>query len=318
MLHWTGLRVRRLSTRSVPRRRLWAAATLVLLSSACGGPSSGSAAPATASALTTSSPSSSSDGLEGAFDLPRSVGYAGTRWTIETFQSEPAGDGSIVDLGVTVENGLDDVSFAFPAGLVSLVLGDAISVTATSFADGQDRLELSPESSVETTIRFELDGSVDLSEVTFEIRERDREPALLPLAGEIPPEYPQELSIDGTTHLAGTDYNPVRVEPLSVEIDLDDGRDRVSEGQRFVRFLIRVTGTSDSLGGSVVNHQMFRLIEDGIPRSPRNVEGGGAVGADDAIDVVVLFEIDAGWEAIVFRAGRDDMEQATWEVAEAS
>ena len=259
---------------------------------------------------------------------PRTTTYIGTRWTVEDARASseaPTGttpDDAVTYLYVTVavENTLRDTALRLPGGLFHLRSPEG----AVSRSEGLLTTELDATVSIEPgevltgDLVFEFERAVEPSDLTLTIQERGREPAVLPLSGDLPaPPHSTGAEIASnraTVTGAGSfrDARDVLVEPLGVDVGLDDGRRRSDVGTYFVFAEVRAHGVDLPAG---IGASMFHLEVDGVSRSTSRTEGGNRIRPGEAIDRLAVFEVPLEAEQLVLVVGRPGDEQARFPIA---
>ena len=257
----------------------------------------------------------------------RTTTYIGTRWTVEDARasseaptgSEPDDDVTYVYVTVAVENTLRDTALRLPRGLFHLRSPEgAVSRSEgllTTELDSTIRIE--PGEVLTGDLVFEFERAVEPSDFTLTIQERGKEPAVLPLSGDLPaPPHPTGVEISSSRETvtgAGSfrDARDVVVEPLDVDVGLDDGRRRSDVGTYFVFVELRAHGVDLPAG---IGASMFHLEVDGVARSTSRTEGDNRIRPGEAIDRRAVFEVPLDAEQLVLVVGRPGDEQARFPI----
>jgi len=288
-------------------RRILLAATLV-------------AAPSLSTAVAAfgSTPPASPDTAE----LPRSLTYAGTQWTIESAAFDPgAGDAPpTVRLDFSVVSQLETYGISVPMELLAVELPDGALVRATNL-DGMSseyHVDLDPGATASGSAVFEVADTddVDLSRVSFVIDEPDHTPATLPLAGPVPPQtFPMPVDASGTTGpIAGTCSSDERVE-LTVNgatETLDLGPQRAADGTAFLTLDLRIAAVAGPLGFACVDGAFLRLAAGNAVLEPiSGTDVSESLDVGTTIDTTVAFAVSLDVTTFELRIGANGTTTAT-------
>ncbi len=257
----------------------------------------------------------------------RTTTYIGTHWTVHDARasseppdgSDPDDDTTFVYVPVEVENTLEETSLRLPGGMFLLRSDDGEVSRSEGLlqAELESRLRLEPGEVVEGDLVFAFERTVDPADLTLTIEESGKQPAVLPLAGEVPaPPHATDGQIVGdrqtATTVVGAGTPPeVEIEPLGVTFGLDHGSTRSDAGTYFVVLDVRVHGLTPrtSIGGG-----LFRLEVDGVPRSHEDRQGGTFVGEGEAVDQLVVFEVPVDADELELVAGQSGEQQARYPI----
>lgn len=264
-----------------------------------------------------------------AVELPRSVNYAGFRWTVDaaTLDSagrDPSGDseGPTARLDFTVVSSLDTVEVTYRAEHLALRYPDGTLVRATRFHLGakgaRDRLAVGPGERSTGSAVFRVNERTDLSVLAFTIDVRSATPAVLPLSGEIPPDpYPIAGSVSGRSG-AIADWEStepeVEVEAVAARAALDYAQLRAPRGEMLLVIRIRISGVEGRRHEGRVDDDFFRLIVGDLRLSPAyKARAAAAPGASTELDVV--FSVPLGSTSMTLTAGQRGTEAARFPVS---
>lgn len=249
--------------------------------------------------------------------LPRSVGYAGLSWTITAATIDP--NRPEVRLDITVASSLGQ-NVTYPVSLLALSRPGKALVRAEHFLIGSGEhnlLQIGSGEKVSGTAVFEPPDTVDLSAVSFTIDAEDATPALLPLAGPVPPDlYPLVGTTSGQSDRIPDwegDEAQVVVEAQTVKAALDYGAHRAPRGSIFVIIDVRIFG-AEGTPGARVNDEFFRLQADGINVGPTenfNIEAA----AGTSKDIEMAFSVPLGATTMTLVAGQDGTRAADFPVS---
>lgn len=264
-------------------------------------------------------------------DLPRTVVYANVAVTVVRLavsnatpatwldpEPEP-GEATHAYAELVLEPELNDPGDAFEVERFTLELSDGTPVV------GEDVAFTSvarPEPGVATSfhVAFPLPEDATVDDGSLVVSEPGRVPARLALSGPpIDDGYPLALTVEGsgTASFAGGCDNAVGTfEVTGAEVDLDAGADhlgdalepnrskRAPEGERWLRVGVEVVAQQGTCGGTIVGHDAFRLLVDGLPTAPLNRAN---VLLDDGAGTALVwgwsFPVDA---TLVLQVGRSD------------
>lgn len=248
--------------------------------------------------------------------VPRSVAYAGTEWTIDGAAWAPGDDvvAPSIRLGFRVVNRLEQYGLTVPVELLAIETPDGGLVRGTRLegTPSEYRVELGSGTTAAGTAVFELapgTGVIDVARVSFVIDEAGRTPAVLPLAGPVPPDpYPLSVAVTGTSGpiLGSCSDGTVEIIPTGAVVDLDLGPQRADEGRRFLTVDLRLVAVAGGLGIACVGGPFFRLVAGDETLQP--VDGTSVsetldVGA--TFDTSVTFSIPSDVATVALGIGAD-------------
>lgn len=256
-------------------------------------------------------------------DLPRSIEYAGTEWTIDSaaFHPSAADTPPTVRLGFSVVNQLDSYSISVPTELLALTLPDGVLVRAAEL-DGTPspyHVDLDPGSSATGTAVFELGTDrvePDLAASSFVIDEPGRTPATLPLAGPRPPDrFPIVAAATGASGpVAGTCGPDERVDlaVTGATEALDLGPNRAAVDSAYVSIDLRITALVGPLGWACIDGAFLRLAAgDAVVEPVSGTEVSESVDVGTTVDVTVAFAVPLTITEFELRVGADGATDAT-------
>ena len=222
-----------------------------------------------------------------------------------------------------------DVQVANPTGrqiesdadAISLEVGNDTAGVADDFLSDATGF-IPANETVDGFLAFEVDVDAPVAEAVLVLGAAPDRPARLPLTGVVPePNFPIELRVSGTANGTGpTNGGTIRFELLDATL-FDDlphvdttspTGERADEGEIFLQVHLRATKT-DGRGNDLLADNAFRLLVDGVPRGPfdsaTTPEGSTPTPTaepDVAVDLWVLFAIDAEADAYVLLVGEAD------------
>jgi hypothetical protein len=204
--------------------------------------------------------------------LPRTVTYSGLSYTVleavlenqprpEEFGFVPEGE-FLARLAVQLENTTGQDIF----------IDDRIY--RLRLADGEVYPTLSsgvyappPGATSNLELVFAVPGSADWEGAQLELGAADREPAVLPLTGEVPaPQFPRTVALPAPATVTAPDGS-LQYELLGAALDLDWQGSRVTVGHRYLQLRLRLTNLGGR-SGLAIGPSHFRLLVDGVPLAP--------------------------------------------------
>jgi hypothetical protein len=257
-------------------------------------------------------------------DLPRETTYLGATWTVDEVSYRSAGidelgveTGPAAVVGYTVANtGEGVLDLPMTAERLSLLDGDDFAIPAdTTSAGNGEVLVVGGRSSFEAL--FPLEAGItadDLAAHTFRIGVEGNVPALVPLAGEMPPvDYPMPLDIPVTVdgELIGGSGT---LRAIEADILLDYGEERADEDTRILALTGEVHITDNGAGGTAyVNPDDLGISVDGIRVEQIDAETPPATAdlpAGATASATWVFVIPADGKAGVLHFGSDSPDDA--------
>jgi hypothetical protein len=237
--------------------------------------------------------------LEG---LPRSLTYGGLTYTVTgavlDSQARPEdgifleGDDRLARFKLSILNPTAGFVYADPTW-TRLRLADGAEYNSATFAG----VTLEAGAAEAQELLFVVPAGTGWEGAVLVVAESGREPAELPLTGDVPPAaYPRALALPEPAQMAAPDGN-LQYELLSAALDLDWKAQRAEEGQRFLKLALRLTNTG-FLSGVAIGPSVFRLNVGGTPLAPLETTID-VIDYQAALDFDVVFEVpaDAAGEA---------------------
>jgi hypothetical protein len=238
---------------------------------------------------------------------PRTFSYANLQFTLTkaVISNRVANDQpqdntnlALADITFSVVNTLKD-GVAIRSALWQLKLGDG-SVYKQPYEDN-----FAPRDTKDRMISFRVPPSAEWKGAQLTLDEQDKQPATLALDGPTQPQqYPDKLASGAET----TTKEPVMTYTiLSAAVDVDGAGKRVALGKRYLNLSVRVAN-KESGGGGAFLPEFFRLIVDGNPSAPENMDNS-VVNGQSSQEVTMSFVVPEGATKVELEVGKPDIQE---------
>jgi hypothetical protein len=238
---------------------------------------------------------------------PRTLSYANLQFTltkavisdrVANDQPQDNTNLALADLTFTVVNTLKD-GVAIRSALWQLKLGDG-SVYKQPYEDN-----FAPRDTKDRMISFRVPPSAEWKGAQITLDEQDKQPATLALDGPTQPQqYPDKLASGAET----TTKEPVMTYTiLAAAVDVDGAGQRVALGKRYLNLSVRVTN-KESGGGGAFLPEFFRLIVDGNPSAPENMDNS-VVNGQSSQEVTMSFVVPEGATKVELEVGKPAIQE---------
>ena len=221
---------------------------------------------------------------------PRTFTYANAEFTVERgvitnkLSDDPPiylPDTASLDLALSVTNPTGG-SISLYNGLLKVRLADGTEVQE-QFNQG-----IAPRDTGEFDFSFEVPITATWEGAVLSLDELEKEPATIPLSGEMPqPNYPATLP-DGAEATTGEPAVTFTIDDAA--LDLDAFNTRADLGKRFLIFAVDASSQATALIGS----DSFRLVIDGTPQAADFIDPvAEVISQDDDKEFTVAFQVPA-------------------------
>ena len=203
--------------------------------------------------------------------LPRSARYGGLRFTVTkgTITDQPptslrrraGAEQAYACLDVSIHNELDSTTFSgLSPGLVKLQLVDG--AFGSPLTDDW-LLELTPRATEAVTLVYAVPKDRRWEGAVMVVSQEQEEPETLVLDGPVPAQrYPEAITLPKTTALTAGDF---ACQLTAVTLDVEHQHKRAPQGQRYLKFDVRLTYEGKTLSAGFQGDRQFRLRAVGAP-----------------------------------------------------
>jgi hypothetical protein len=239
---------------------------------------------------------------------PRILSYANLQFTLTKAvisdrlandQPQDNANLALADITFSVVNTLKD-GVSIRSAIWQLKLGDG-SVYKRPYEDN-----FAPRDTKDRVISFRVPPSAEWKGAQLTLDEQDKEPATLALDGPAQSQpYPDKLASGAET----TTKEPVMTYTiLSAAVDVDGAGQRIALGKRYLNLSVRVANKETGGGGAVLS-EFFRLIVDGNPSAPENIDNSAVYGQSSQ-DTTMSFVIPANATKVELEVGKPAIQEA--------
>jgi hypothetical protein len=239
---------------------------------------------------------------------PRTLSYANLQFTltkavisdrVANDQPQDNANLALADITFSVVNTLKD-GVSIRSAIWQLKLGDG-SVYRRPYEDN-----FAPRDTKDRVISFRVPPSAEWKGAQLTLDEQNKEPATLALDGPVQAQqYPDKLASGAET----TTKEPVMTYTiLSATVDVDGAGQRVALGKRYLNLSVRVAN-KESGGGGAFLPEFFRLIVDGNPSAPENMDNS-VVNGQSSQEVTMSFVVPEGATKVELEVGKPSIQEA--------